>query len=51
VLDGIEIEYAKILNESVVDPSEIKVCNKKLCQMLRKRVEILKGIADKNKKI
>ncbi|MCL2318259.1 MAG: HipA domain-containing protein [Methanomassiliicoccaceae archaeon] len=40
-LDGIENEYAKMLNDSVSDPSELTARNRRLCSELRRRIELL----------
>jgi len=40
-LDGIEDEYMKILNKVIDDESQ-NVRNKKLCNALRQRVDMLK---------
>jgi hypothetical protein len=46
-LDGIEDEYAEILNDSVPDPSEFEVRNRRLCTELRRRIELLRKLIDK----
>ena len=47
-LDGIEDEYADILNDSVPDPSEFGVRHRRLCLELRRRIELLRTLTEKN---
>jgi len=46
-LDGIEDEYAKMLN-SVSDPSKYAARNRRLCSELRKRIELLRTLMTDN---
>jgi len=50
-LDGIENEYADILPSSVTDPSEFYTRYKALCSALRTRIDMLKAVMDKKRKI
>ncbi|MCL2786792.1 MAG: HipA domain-containing protein [Methanomassiliicoccaceae archaeon] len=50
-LDGIENEYAEILSSSVKDPSALMERNKRLCSVLRERVNMLRIIAEKKQKM
>ncbi len=46
-LDGIEHEYAEIINATVYDPVNFEARGNKLCEALRKRIELLRGIVNK----
>jgi hypothetical protein len=43
-LDGIENEYADILNDSVPDSEELAARNRRLCLELRRRIELLRTL-------
>ena len=46
-LDGIEDEFATILNETTATSSLSEIRNKALCSALRKRIDLLRSIAEK----
>ena len=46
-LDGIEDEYAIILNDSVSDHSEREIRNRRLCNQLRRRIDLLSTLISK----
>ena len=48
-LDGIEEEYADILSKSAPDPTALAGRNRMLCSALRKRIELLRKIADQER--
>ena len=45
-LDGIEDEFAAILKETTASSPSFEIRNRTLCAALRKRIELLRGIAD-----
>jgi len=48
-LDGIENEYADILNDSVSDATELEIRNRRLCNQLRRRIELLRTLIQARK--
>ena len=46
-LDGIEDEYAVILSDSVSNPEGSEIRNRRLCSQLRRRIELLRTLTDK----
>jgi hypothetical protein len=45
-LDGIENEYTDILNDSVHNPEIMDIRNRRLCNQLRRRIELLRKLTE-----